>query len=629
MSTYPAYIHAWTQSDRLALAMNFQERGFDFFHPATYNLLTKDGITQVDFPIHDYLVALISSISGWNIVSVFRTYTLLYSLIGLFFFFRLCLLLSRSPMRSIGACAFLFTLPFYVYYQNGFLPSAPSFANFLIGIYFIAKSWQNRHDRSYILGSAFLTLAALARAPFLIFLLALLFQELWRQWRKKKWHLMRLIYPLSGIALFIAYYCYNQQLAQEYGSMFLSEWLFFDSLENFIDIMGIAADRWGKQVLSPYHALLLLSMLATSIWQLKNRNSLSKRNIALLQYFLIALPGVLCFFFAFGKQFADHDYYYIDSFLPLLTLLLILLLTQLKVKRSWYTPTATICGIFFIYFFTYAREIQEQRYTPPYNDRIEYAYQLYQESGKTLKDWGVQPKDTLFVLEANSTNMPFTLWKNRGYTNLNSAPKYLAKQLDSNFTYAVLIDSFFVQSTFKDYPEIIKRLKKVKGNGQLSLYTKDPEQRADNFFDQLIYYGYSDFDGESNMADSIFAWTPTEVLDEEHGKSLKVQDVNEYTATIKRKLKDIDEQKAIRILLTAEFQQADTAKLRIVSSLNQYYAANYLENQLTENGQWKKIQYAYLIPPGSFKEGDELGFYFWNPEKDVVFVDNIQVIMYQ
>ena len=52
MSRYPAYVHAWTQSDRIAIAQNFQQNGFDFFHPATYNLLTKDGITQVDFPIH-------------------------------------------------------------------------------------------------------------------------------------------------------------------------------------------------------------------------------------------------------------------------------------------------------------------------------------------------------------------------------------------------------------------------------------------------------------------------------------------------------------------------------------------------------------------------------------------------
>ena len=41
LDKYPAYIHAWTQSDRLALAMNFQENNFDFFHPATYSLLTK------------------------------------------------------------------------------------------------------------------------------------------------------------------------------------------------------------------------------------------------------------------------------------------------------------------------------------------------------------------------------------------------------------------------------------------------------------------------------------------------------------------------------------------------------------------------------------------------------------
>src|SRR5690554_6312534 len=82
MDEYPSYVHAWTQTDRLALAMNFQKNNFDFFHPATYNLLTKDGITQVDFPMHDYLVAVFSKIFNTNLIFTFRLYNLIYTLIG-------------------------------------------------------------------------------------------------------------------------------------------------------------------------------------------------------------------------------------------------------------------------------------------------------------------------------------------------------------------------------------------------------------------------------------------------------------------------------------------------------------------------------------------------------------------
>src|SRR5690606_19204050 len=103
MSEYPSYVHAWTQSDRMGLAMNFQEKGFDFFHPSTYNLLTKDGVTQVDFPIHDYLAAAISSFFNSDLVFTFRFYNLIYSLIGLFFFFRLVLLITKSDRRAVWA----------------------------------------------------------------------------------------------------------------------------------------------------------------------------------------------------------------------------------------------------------------------------------------------------------------------------------------------------------------------------------------------------------------------------------------------------------------------------------------------------------------------------------------------
>ena len=56
---FPSFIHAWTQSDRYSLALGFLNNGFDFFHPQTFNLITVDGITRVDFPIHEYLVAII------------------------------------------------------------------------------------------------------------------------------------------------------------------------------------------------------------------------------------------------------------------------------------------------------------------------------------------------------------------------------------------------------------------------------------------------------------------------------------------------------------------------------------------------------------------------------------------
>lgn len=629
LSTYPAYIHAWTQSDRIALAMNFQENGFDLFHPATYSLLTKEGITQVDFPIHDYLVAIISQFFDLEIVSTFRVYTMIYSLIGLFFFFKLCLLWLKSPIRSIFATIFLFTIPFYVYYQNGFLPSATAFSNFLIACFFILKAQQNEKRKYFIIAVVFLTLAALSRSPFFVFLFALLIQQLWLLVFQNKKNLFNLLGTAIGIVVFAAYYSYNQFLGKEYGSMFLSEFLYFQNFQDFKQTLAIAADRWGNELLSPFHAIVLLGLLIAGIYQYF-RNGVSKSNtVSMLAYFLISSIGVLLFFIAFGKQFADHDYYYLDTFLPLLSLLVPLLMVRIKISKEWYTTVATVSGIFFFYFFTYAKSIQEKRYTPPFDDRIEYAYTTYLNAKEDLKNWGVEKGDTLYVLEAHSTNMPFTVWQNKGFTNLNSSPKIIDKELERDFTYAVLVDSFFVKGAFNDYPGLISKLKRVNGNGELSLYQKSKSGLAADFFENLIYHGYSNFDDQDNIADSVTIWTPEEVLTDSMGKSLKIQNINEYTFTVKNKLSNIVPNRPIKVHLLADYFQTDTAKMNLVCSINNFYKSIYTISQFEKTNEWMHHQFNFKIPPSYFKEGDELILYFWNPDKDELFVDNVNLLIYQ
>ena len=629
MSTYPAYVHAWTQSDRLALAMNFQENGFDLFHPATYNLLTKDGITQVDFPIHDYTIAVLSNLLGTEIVSTFRWYNLVYSLVGLFFFFQFSLLYTKSALRSIWASIFLFTLPFFVYYQNGFLPSAPSFANFLIGIYFLQNAKMNKHKGHYGWGIFFLSIAAMARAPFLIFLIAEVGFQIILQLQRKKLQPIRIVLPTLGIVTFISYTFYNKHLGETYGSMFLTEFLYFKSFNHFIETLGVALERWGDQILSPFHAVLYLLLLIVGVVQYSKRGIRKWSRYSLLTYFLISLLGVLFFFFAFGQQFGEHDYYYIDSFLPLLSISLILLLSKVEIPKQWYTPIATLCGIFFFYFFSFAKNNQKERYTPPYNDRTEYAYEVYKSAKEDLKNWGVNTSDTLYVIEANSTNIPFTIWGNKGYTNLNSSGKYIHSELDSAFTYAVLLDSFFTSTTFKDYPEIIHRLKRVNSNGELTLYQKQKKGDPKQFFENLIYYGHSNFDDQHSLANYSTNGMPKKGIKKEFGESIQIEASREFSLTVKDTLNQLIEGKDIEVLFLADYFQNDTTDIQIVCTVNKYYETFYTLNQLKRVKDWNHKVLRYRIPNTYFKKGDELKFYFWNPKKEELFVDNFKLIIYQ
>tara|TARA_R110002072_G_scaffold255047_3_gene413794 strand:- start:1371 stop:3350 length:1980 start_codon:yes stop_codon:yes gene_type:complete len=629
MNLYPAYVHAWTQSDRIALAQNFQLNGFDFFHPATFNLLTKDGITQVDFPIHDYLVAYISYFFDWDLIKTFRSYNLVYSLIGLYFFFRLSLLILKSPLKSIYATAFLFTLPFFAYYQNGFLPSAPSFANFLIGIYFIFKAESFTDQKGFKTGVFFLTLAALARSTFFIYLFALFVWICWQQLRSKKIRIKATLITLLGILVFIGYYFYNQYLGEKYGSMFLGELLYFRSFSQFIDIISIALERWSDQLFSPFHSILLIFLLVVTISQF-NKNGIQQRVIRkVLVYLSIAAIGVLGFFLAFGQQFAEHDYYYIDSLLPLLSLLLIVLLSALKIPKKWYSPVAVLCGIFFFYFFSNAKQNQENRYTPPYNDRIEYAYNCYVNAKSDFQNWGINSNDTILVIDANSTNIPFTVWNTKGYTNLNSGEAVLGKQLDSNFTYAVLIDSLFRSGTFVAYPDLIKRLDLVHSNGELSLYKKSKDLTSVRFFRNLIYYGYSDFESNSNIIDSIaFPWTP-KIADSLNGKALSIPAEYDFPFTIRQKANTLLPDLPVYVLFLADYKQAVSKDIQLVISTGDFYHSHYLVNELKQTGEWENLLLKYQIPAQEIVEGQEISLYFWNPLQHEVLLDNLKILIYQ
>lgn len=627
MDKYPAFVHAWTQSDRIAIAQNFQENGFDFFHPATYNLLTKDGITQVDFPIHDYLVAIISETTNSSVISVFHWYNLVYSLMGLFFLFHLFLLFTKSPMRAILGTTFLFTLPFFVYYQNGFLPSTASFANLIIGLFFIFK--RPSTSKSFILGVLFLVLAALARAPFFIFLVAVFLNEMVQSFKKKSISIQKIAPLILGIVIFIAYYFYNQYLGKTYGSMFLNETLHFTSVSNVVDVLTGAADRWSSQWMSPYHAILLVTLLVACLFQYKNLQNSTPFQKKLLSLLLISFLGVFLFFLAFGQQFVDHDYYYLDSFLPLLTIWLVYLLSAVTISKKAYTFVGTISFIFLFYFFGYAKDIQTLRYTPPFDDRVEYAYSVYQNATEDLKTWGISKTDTLYVIDANSTNIPFTIWGNKGYTNLKTRATVLGPELDSNFTYAAIVDSFLYHNIYKDYPQLINRLERVHGNGEISFYRKSNVSNPELFFRNLHFQASSNFDKRGNLPTSATEWLPIVVVDSAHGKSLKIEKRNEYALTIRDTIRNKDNEQALRVQLVGDYFQSDSSKMQVVFRVGDYYGVRYSISELKELNKWQKHQFSFVVDPSKFKEGDRWEIYFWNPNKTELVVDNLNLIIFQ
>lgn len=628
MDIFPSYIHAWTQSDRLALAMRYQENGFDFFHPSTYNLLTKDGITQVDFPIHDYLVALLSSIFNCDIVSGFRWYNLIYSLIGWTYLFRFFLRINLSPTRALFTTLFFFTLPFLVYYQNGFLPSIPSLANFSIALYFLAKYIKDNRWQSLDLSVFFLLIAALARIPFSIFLFALWIVLLYSI-IKKKAKFSHLIPSSISLLIVIAYWLYNQRVGEIYGSMFLTETMHFYSIENFQDVLSRAVKNWSKEILSPFHWVILI--LFTLLYFNNNKVNLHISKWSFFEkYIAISSVGVLMYFFLLGKQFADHDYYYIDSFVPLLVLIFTYLMSKIKIPQNWYSFIGFTSILFTFYFFSFSKSIVDKRYTPPFYDRIEYAYEAYKNVNPLLESWGISKEDTLVVLDANSTNIPFTVWKRRGYTSLGSGKEVVDETLDKKHDYVFMLDSFYRSDGYQDYPELINRLELLNTNFEISQYKLSENSNASKFFKNLIKEAYCDFDSRITLDSSSLAWVQTIEDTAAYNKSMLLKADQLYMLTTEVKIGSLIEGKDVEVSILADYKPLDSlAKVRLVVSSNNYYRTEYFENQITKPKQWQNQLYRIIIPHERINEGETIKVYFWNPEKENLLIDNYHLLIMQ
>src|SRR5690606_3691981 len=137
-----------------------------------------------------------------------------------------------------------------------------------------------------------------------------------------------------------------------------------------------------------------------------------------------------------------------------IVLLLILCFTLIKINDSYLVPFLVISSFFVFFFITESKAIQEKRYNIPFDDQIHFSVQAYQKTAAKLDEWGVKEQDTLLILNASSTNIPFTIWNRRGYTLLNTSKDSIQKYLTKNFQHVVLLDSFRLENILANYPGI-------------------------------------------------------------------------------------------------------------------------------------------------------------------------------
>ena len=642
--SFPSHVHAWSQADRYALALNFQKNGFDLFHPQTFNLdpqfpaktplQTEKGITQVDFPIHDYLVGIIMQISGHRTPFVFRFYNLLYGILGFFFLYLMILKNSDSLLKTILVLLFGLLSPVVIYYLDGFIPSIPSVANVFIGYHFYFRYLKNKNFRDLILAVGFALLAALSRLPVSLFIGAMFLQEILGFVKNKKLNLKIVLVFGLAFCILLAYFLYNRWLAKTYGSVFLTSLLPVKDFNELKENLVFIYKTWGRSYFTVFHYLLLVIGGVIFGIQRIRKQMLTEFQKNLIPQILITLAGAILFFVVMTNQFHSHDYYFLDSFYIPMILLFILFIDGIKIKFKFSLGLALLIIILFGYTaYGKCKQDMEARYAEDSGNRAQTEVNNYTDSKKYLDSLGISKEATMLVIDAYSANIPLILMDRKGYMVIGSSEENIKKYLAKTFDYIVIQNDYLLSDVVNYYPDIIKEIVPVGTNGKISVYKKQKNTKSLSEFLQIKDAVLFCSSSCPVLKDSCEAFLTGVVSCD---SILQVHSESEFTDVF---VKNIDDYrgKNLKLMFSADCKLKNFLKdnTDLVAMLNKddiqvYYKSFALNQYLNDevSAGYKKLyfMYPFQVP----KNGKlSLKLYFWNNGKNDLELKNIILWLYE
>ncbi len=651
VNTFPSHIHAWAQADRFALAHGFLRNGFDFFHPQTYILNLQfphgfqkpgeTGITSVDFPMHDYLSAVFMRVFQTKSPWCFRIYTLLYSIIGCFFLYKFSISFQSNKIVAGGVLFFVLTSPVFLYYMIGFLPTIPSLANFFIANWFYYKYIRSHQIKFYYWSIAFYTLAALSRTPFAIFLIAIICIEILFAIIYRRGNIRKVLAFSAAIIAIVSYYIYNQHLRQKYGSVFLGHVLPPNNMDEFTELLDYAVYRWRFHYFTLIHYVFIIVLVALAvICCIKHKTTRSKQKLTLLLQIVVSLIGVMIYSVLMLRQFINHDYYFLDTFFPVIALIVVYLISEIRFqKRVWYITVYSVFVLFACLSIVKAHDTMQQRREIPHWDRVAITTENFKGSAAYLDSLGIKKNAKILVIDSYTPNIPFILMQRSGYAVMTTSKENIKQALQWNYDYIVIQDCFLLSDVVKAYPQIINKIERIAGNRKISVYKKQAATES-NTLQGFLNIAPGDIqilektDFETTP-DSLWLYADSLQLSKDSINRFAVlSGEHEFGITLKLKNKKCLTTKTNSLLVEMQVLASEKPEgMYLVASVTDnenriYYMTYNLDKQVDTLNKWENIYLLFPVLPVASTDKNELAVYFWNKKRKCIFIDNLSVTVY-
>lgn len=492
----PAYIHAWAQADNYSLALGFLHNGGDLFHPQTliYNKQQKGFddpislITACDLPMHHWLVSILMRITGSHAPWVFRGFTLLVAISGLWALYLLVYLLTHSRTKSLLVTTVMATAPSFAYYSSSFLPTTPALSLALCGLLFYAIHLQKGQRWTLYVSILLLTLSMMTRTSFAVLWVAVACFQLLRIWHHDASFRSSWLPFVIGMVLFAVWWLWSMHLRNEHGSLFLGSLLPVRNWEDAQIVFQNVHDRWRFHYFQQLqHWMYVTTAFGVVVTLIVNRKKTQTTNKKLSPWWLLTIWmfGELLFAIAMSQQYSDHDYYFLDSFfLPIVLLLAGLLSILPNPSKQWGRISALATVLIFTGFMTAKacdmQKIRRQEGIEAFQTAVRYKH-----ANKMLEEAGYGSTELHFLtLFAYPQNTPFVMMNREGYAVMWNIPKVVAHALTFNYDYILIEDEVYRQE-FDQAQYILPYLQRIAGNGELSLCTLSDtvlHHKAEDFF---------------------------------------------------------------------------------------------------------------------------------------------------
>ncbi|MBK8805405.1 MAG: hypothetical protein IPO21_01660 [Bacteroidales bacterium] len=647
----PLFTHTWAQCDRYALALGFIDNGFNFFQPQTYNLNkqfpdvwqvpSESGVTSVDFPIHEYIIGLIMWLLNSTSPMIFRIYMLFFSLIGLFFLYKLSYIITESFIKSLFIVVFVATSPIFVYYQSGFLPAIPSLSCAIIALCYYFKLKKNVFQRKYLFISLiFFTVSALFRTTFLIPLLAVICVEILNFIRKKNSIKHFLLPATISILVIVSYYYYNAYLRSIHGSVFLGSFLPLKTYPEYKAIFLLVKERYQFTYFTEFQYYVYGLLLVLSLFFLfKNRFKSGTESNSLLLVAFVALLGCMMFSILMMEQFINHDYYFLDSFyLPFILILLAFISQIPNVKNNYVNGLYIIFVAFFgVLFFLKAERGLKHRQQILHWDRYTLTIKNFAGTDTVLDNNNVADTAKILAMDSYGPNIPFVQIKRPGYALMNVNRENIEKALTWDYDLVALQKEYFLSNVYIEKPEILNILEPVFESDAILFCKKRVSKDTVLINDFLtitnsncIYRDSLNFDKDSISS----KWGNVNVvkIDSLDNNFSHIDSLSKYGISYSvsnLKLKNLGRKNLLvkaSFLFDKEIRFCELILVVNVKGTDILVHPKSIPDVVRKPNIWQKGNFLYVLPEILDNE-NSIGFYILNGENNL-YVDDIELFLY-